>query len=447
MLEKLKNINIWWYLIMLFVFLLPFHAVFVTYLKCKLWIDTNLLRFWKEIVIVFLMIWVAFNIFKKHWLNLKPLYKDNYLLWTITSFILCSFVYIFFPYFVIKISNLLGFKYDVFFIFALLIWMYLNFVKINFENILKTVFASAWVILIIFLPWYLSWDIDKSSELLGYSKQVSTYEANACITFSQNVTGGHNRFQWSFWDPIRFSVFLTIFYFMFVGYFLSTNYKNPKTKYIIIWVWTILVLTSIFFSYTKTSMLGFLFWTVLFIYLVRKIIYKKTITKRFLITLWVLALLPILYLATFKRDLFLHPEAVLWRLDNFSESIDMYYYNPIWYGLWIAWPATQLWTSSDSTLSYWVVKFLPENWYIQVFLEQSLLWLWLFLWILWVMWNYLYQIAVRKKDFLSIWIFVSFVSILFMANFTHIFEEAATSYTLFMLLWAYIVNNYKKQKL
>ena len=63
------------------------------------------------------------------------------------------------------------------------------------------------------------------------------------------------------------------------------------------------------------------------------------------------------------------------------------------------------------------------------------------------MWSYLYQIAVRKKDFLSIWIFVSFVSILFMANFTHIFEEAATSYTLFMLLWAYIVNNYKKQKL
>ena len=120
---------------MLFVFLLPFHAVFVTYLKCKLWIDTNLLRFWKEIVIVFLMIWVAFNIFKKHWLNLKPLYKDNYLLWTITAFILCSFVYIFFPYFVIKISNLLGFKYDVFFIFALLIWMYLNFIKSVYFNI------------------------------------------------------------------------------------------------------------------------------------------------------------------------------------------------------------------------------------------------------------------------------------------------------------------------
>ena len=64
MLEKLKKIDFLWAILMLYVFLLPFHAVFVTYSKCRLWIDTNILRFWKEIFVVFLMIWVAFNVFK-----------------------------------------------------------------------------------------------------------------------------------------------------------------------------------------------------------------------------------------------------------------------------------------------------------------------------------------------------------------------------------------------
>jgi hypothetical protein len=33
-----------------------------------------------------------------------------------------------------------------------------------------------------------------------------------------------------------------------------------------------------------------------------------------------------------------------------------------------------------------------------------------------------------------------------MANLTHAFEEAATSYTLFLLIWAFIANNLKFSK-
>lgn len=448
MIEKIKNLNIWWIFIMSFVFLLPFHAVFVTFLKCRIGVDMDILRFWKEFVIIGLLFWVAFNIFKKYKFNFWKLYKDNYLLWTITAFILSSFIYIFFPYFVIKISALLWFKYDVFFIFAFLIWMYLTFIKNNFENILKTVFTSIWVILIIFTPWFLSWNIDKKAELLWYSTKVSTYEANSCITFSQNVTWWYHRFQWSFWDPIRFSVFLVVFYFIFLGFSLDkTTNKNNRKKYLLISAWTILVLIWMFYAYTKTSFLWFIFWSILFIYLVRKIIYKKEISKKFIASLWALAIVPISYIAIFKRDLFLHPEAILWRVENLIRSIEMFFYNPIWYWLWIAWPASQLWTSSDSALNNWVVKFLPENWYVQIFLEQSILGLSLFIWVLSIIWVYLYRIILRKKDFLSIWIFVSFITIIFMWNFTHVFEEAATSYILFMILWAYIAKEYKWLKL
>jgi len=46
----------------------------------------------------------------------------------------------------------------------------------------------------------------------------------------------------------------------------------------------------------------------------------------------------------------------------------------------------------------------------------------------------LYSIAKYKKDYLSISIFVAFVTLCFMANFTHAFEESATSYLLFMVI-------------
>jgi hypothetical protein len=47
---------------------------------------------------------------------------------------------------------------------------------------------------------------------------------------------------------------------------------------------------------------------------------------------------------------------------------------------------------------------------------------------------YLLAIIEKKKDFFSIGLFASFISLNFMALFTHSFEEAATSYILFMIV-------------
>lgn len=437
------------YLLQLFIFLLPFHAIFVTYMKCKVWIDTDILRFWKEFVIIFLLFIVAAKVLWSNNFKLEKIYKNNYLLGLTTAFTITSLIYIYFPYFEPKISSYLGFKYDVFFLFALIIWVYLATIKNHFESMLTSVFASIWVMLVIFLPWYLIWDISSTTHIIGFSDKPSTYEANSCISFSQNVTGGHNRFQWSFGDPIRFSVFLVVFYFMYLGFVLHKEYNNKILRNTLISVGTLLIVTAIFFAYTKTSMLGFLFGSVLFIYLVRKIKYWKTISKKFITLsgsiIWILLFI-ILYV---KRHLFLHPEAILGRVENLIMSLDMFFYNPFGYGLGIAWPASQLATSSDSLLSAGVNKFLPENWYVQILLEQSLLGLGIFIWLLSVIWVYLYRIMKLKKDYLSIWIFVSYITILFMANFTHIFEETATSFILFMLIGAYIAKesrDFRKEK-
>jgi hypothetical protein len=48
-------------------------------------------------------------------------------------------------------------------------------------------FLSTFGILIVFLPWFIFGDISALSSMFGYSSEVSTYTANQCISFAQNV--------------------------------------------------------------------------------------------------------------------------------------------------------------------------------------------------------------------------------------------------------------------
>ncbi len=453
-------------LLIIMVALLPVHALLVTTMKCKFGLDTNVLRFWKEIILSILFIITFFVTLKKYNWNFSRLYKNNYLLWTITAFALCSFAFIFLPYLQPKISSFLWFKYDVFFLIACVIGMYLVQVKQHLSLLLKTVFWVIFWVLIVFLPWYLFGDISAVSGIFGFSTDVSTYNANSCISFSQNVNWEH-RFQGSFSGPIRWSVFLTVFFLLYLGYILKFL-RNTKNKLFVLpgkpKVWTtkysdvskallvipsLLVITSIFYSYSKTSVLGLFVWIVLFAYLTFTIKYKRKLSTKYIAIAWVISLIPIVFIAIIKKDLFLHLWAIINRLDNLKMSVEMFLYNPIGYGLWIAGPASWVWNSIES--AGWTdiaiastaitLRFLPENWYVQILLEQWIIWLWLFMSVIIIIGLKLYTIVKRQRDFLSIWFFTAYITLIFMANFTHAFEESATSYIFFLLTWAYIAQN------
>jgi len=447
-------------LTLILVVLLPLHALLVTTLKCKFWIDTNILRFWKEIILAILFFATFFQTMKKYNWNFSRLYKNNYLLWLITTFVFFSAAFIFLPFLQPKLSGFLGFKYDVFFLVALTVWLYLNVVKDNLETILKILFIIVWLILSVFTPWYLFWDISTVTSIFGFSSEVSTYTANSCISFSQNVEGQH-RFQWSFAWPIRWSVFLTVFYIIYL-WFILNKYKNniSNVKKILNSEWffplllivpTILVTTSVFFSYSKTTILWLIIWILIFIYLTFKIKFWKTISKKAILIWTIIASIPIFVIAFIKEDLFLHLWSVLNRFDNILTSIEMFLYNPFGYWLWIAWPASWTGRSMESAWSWEIAiassaethKFLPENWFLQILLEQWLIWLIIFLFLMLIIWLKLYEIVKIKKDYLSIWIFTSYITLLIMANLTHAFEESATSYILFLIIWAYIAKYWK----
>lgn len=438
------------YIFWIFLFLLPFHALFVTTLECKYGVDANILRFWKEIFIGLFLVSTFIKVAIQNEFSLKRIYTNNNFIGLSTAFILCSFVYIFFPYFQIKPSSLLWFRYDVFFIFAMIIWYYSDALKKNIDFLLKSIFIWTFIVLIIFLPWYLSWNISSTTEFFWYSDKVSTYSVDQCLSFSQNVDG-HHRFQATFGWPIRFSVYLVVVYLLYLWFILMKDIKNKYCKYAAIAIPSLLVFISIFYSYSKTSFLWLIAWILLFAYLTHKFKFHKTIQKKYILwfTGWVLWLFTLIVIL--KKDLFLHIGAMLNRLENLSKSVEMFFYNPIWYGLGIAGPASQIgksiesaggWQISTSSI-YSVNKFLPENWYVQILLEQWIIWFSLFIALVSIIWIYLYEIIKQKKDFLSIGIFSAYISLVFMWLFTHSFEESATSYSLFLLIWAYIWLNLK----
>ena len=428
------------YILAVLVFFLPWHAFIVTTLKCKFGIDTNILRFWKEILVSLLVLWVFFRAYKKHDWSLKKLYNKNTLLGITTAFIICSAIYIFFPFFNLKSASVLGFRYDVYFLIAMLIWLY-GHLTWELKFLLKILFISTFSILLVFLPWYLFWDISALAKIFGYSSEVSTYTPNSCISFAQNVNGQH-RFQGTFWGPIRFSVFLTVVWSLFTGFVLACSKATKKQKIIILSLAGLFIVPGIFFSYSKTSILGALFAVITFCFLTYKYVYRKRITRKFYFSLAGIFTLPIVLVALLKWELFLHLWAVINRLDNLSKSVEMFFYNPIWYGLGIAGPASQIGNSIESAGNWQIATsttqtvhtFLPENWYVQILLEQWIVWFALFMTLVILIGFRLVDLVKRSRNYLNIWITTAYFALCFMALFTHAFEEAATSYILFLFI-------------
>jgi hypothetical protein len=60
-----------------------------------------------------------------------------------------------------------------------------------------------------------------------------------------------------------------------------------------------------------------------------------------------------------KRDFFLHIGSLIDRVDNLGKSFEMFSHNPIGNGLGFAGPASVV-----------NERFWPENWFIQILLEQ-----------------------------------------------------------------------------
>ena len=112
------------------------------------------------------------------------------------------------------------------------------------------------------------------------------------------------------------SVYFTIVGTLFAGWILSNTRFSLRKKYIISGIFGFLLLAGIFYSYSKTSMLGVVFSAALFIFLSYKYVYRHEIGKKFYIGLASLVITPLALVGIFKAELFLHIGAMVNRLEN-----------------------------------------------------------------------------------------------------------------------------------
>jgi O-antigen ligase len=93
-----------------------------------------------------------------------------------------------------------------------------------------------------------------------------------------------------------------------------------------------------------------------------------------------------------------------------------------------------------------VHRFLPENWYVQIVLEQWIVGVSLFITLI-IFIGYRLLARIKKyRDYLSVGITTAYFSLCFMALFTHAFEEAATSYILFFFIWLILAESMAQEK-
>jgi hypothetical protein len=106
--------------------------------------------------------------------------------------------------------------------------------------------------------------------------------------------------------------------------------RNKKLALIVIP--SLFVFFSVFFSYSKTSMLGFAVSVFLFFILTRKYILGKDLSEKearvvkFFPPLLVFTAAALVFV---KQDLFLHLGSMINRLDNLQSAIQRFFYNPI----------------------------------------------------------------------------------------------------------------------
>ncbi len=81
---------------------------------------------------------------------------------------------------------------------------------------------------------------------------------------------------------------------------------KPSHKYMFLGGMSALIIPAIFFSYSKTSILGLIVTVGVFTYLVRRYIYNKRVTQKFLLHLGAITSIPVVFIVIFKWDLFLH---------------------------------------------------------------------------------------------------------------------------------------------
>ncbi len=427
----LKNTNLFTLITKSLIIVLPFYVIIKVYFDKVIGFG-----FFGFFIKEFLVILLFFSFLYEYFFNKKnSKYKiklgiiDYLIFWFILYWISITLLnWLWF-------SNILyWWRYDFLWFVVFLIFKHSKvFLKEKTLNLIK-LFLVCWGIslflwiMVKFILW------EEILSLFWFTIQVTQFWFGWWIPIYQWVEASWiRRFQWILDSPLAMWYFLILLSWLF----LHINRKNIDFSVLL---WTAILMTFIFLTYSRAAMLWVLIaWALFFILNIKYILkyFKKPLI--ILSLLWIILIWTISYIFQDKiHNVFLRSSSTSGHIIRMNIWFDRFLEKPLWAGLATAWPAYRSVTNEKQSLETDRYH-IPESWFVQILVEWGLIYFILFMAILW---NILLNLYRNNNHY----IFLMFIWVLIMNIFLHIFEYTYITILLFLFLaifyrWAKFAKN------
>ncbi len=398
------------------VFIMVYHLI-STFLVWKLWFNKYLVSLSKDV----LWIWFVLAVLVVNFSKLKNFIKDYfYLIVVFVLLIIISMTISLVEGLSLK-QIVIWFKYDIWPLVVVLTALFigykiaevqkLDFVK-KFFIILFCFIAInlfVWLTKILFPSFY--------QYFLWFWPIANFSPGNAPPVYYTNWDWGIPRFSGFFSGPNNLWFFLVAFFpFLF---YVSKKFFSKKIFYIT----NFFVLINWILTLSR--------WWILGTFVEILILFKNKILKHiWLSVFWLLGLFFLWIFLVNIRDASTFDHARLT-----SQAVSMMKEHPLWYWLGMYWPSSFYLNESYKQAK----EFVPENTYLQIFLNTWILWwiLWLFFWILLIYYSKKY----KKNDVLwnvKWYLMIGLIWLAIEGMFLHVFDDSMLVY-LYLVVLGYVL--------
>jgi len=428
--SRIKQLIFYFFIIL--IFLLPFHAFIVTFLKSGLNLSfphsSILIHIWKELLLLLIGLMVMLGLIFKQLKLSKWKYLDIFIL-LYFLFGICITVFLHKNF----VQFLYGFKYDYIFLIAYVLSRFFNFSDIQKKILKNTLILSASMTVLFGLIWYFYLPRD-FLKIFGYSTNVGDWQFQNTLPiyhvmdrFSDAV-----RLTSTFSGPNHFGAYLLLI----IPLVFTTLIKFIKNK---VFAWKTFVficflifsVLALFLTYSRSAWIGFFIQICFFILIVLKP-YRKifkfvifTFISCFVFSIafvsfnfqsisnYILKCSMTTELSQEKNNNFIKCSSTRGHFDRSLDGLIRSSKEPLGHGL--------------GTPKKEITRILLfEMGYGGLFLFLSII-----ISAIWFLWKRSYFIAIEKEEF---WLFLSLVGLSTMAMFLHAWEDPATA----IIFWSWL---------
>jgi len=405
------------------LFLLPLHAFLIT------WSGQPSLAFWKEFILLLILILSAWNIFResKREKNLNLI--KNRLLWLIIAYVVFATSSTLWAPPDSQITRLIyGVKYELMPFIVLGIGIIVGAAdKINYRKALKFFYyggglAILFGLIIQFIigPENLVW--------FGYGSEWSTYTPGKALAFCHKIENTNIcRFQATLAGPNQAAFYILVF----LPFAFREAWQEKSWIKYLKWILVTASLFSLYLTYSRSAWLGLISMIGIWgMYKIPKEVLAKSFNPKLLIFGGIGLIATIALILWQMGDLF---QQIVLRVNSTSEHVSKWiegfnaFKSHPWIGQGIA-------SSGPAARRMMDFPLIPESWSLQVLINTGLIGFTLFISTYGVScWN-LWKI---KKEF-SLILLLILLSLIVPMQVLHVFEDSSLTYSLFLLCGLYL---------